>query len=672
MGLVQAGFLAGLLAIAVPIIIHLVMGRRGRRVDLGTLRFLKIVLRQNIRRRRLKRWLLLALRIAGVGLLAFLFARPYLLAEPPKTGERLVVVLIDRSASMGLQTSRGRPLDRAVAEAEKIVSRCGEGTRLELACFDHAVHPMGRSDSQPQEQMDLDTSPEAALADLASTETLCGATDYGAALAWAHDLLVQSKRPRKELHVFTDLQRSGLDRTPAGPLPGDAEVHLIDLGQTYPENAAVTRVTPSKLSSRPGERITVTATVLNAGQFPLEEVPVVLRLTSAGQRQTMHEAVNLDAGATVTVPFELPELTEGLWQGEVSVEARDDLPFDNRRCVAVMVASPLPVLLVDGDRGAVPAAAETYFLEAAIRLAPPGDLYADTPFEPRRLVYDSAAGLPDLADTRLVVLANVASLSPADARRLAGFISRGGGLIVFTGDRVTADGYRSLEAAGISAGRITGIQTATSLPWRLRSWDREHPVFGAFGDPEYGDLRRLAFRAYTHLEPAGEARVLARFQDRRPALLEREHGGGKVLWFTSACDRQWGDWPRSRLFVPLVHQMLGYLGGLADGGPVRNVVIGQNEWGERLPVPGVYDRQRFWEVVNVDPRESETDRASRREFADRFGLVLRADEETTEAGSGAQKAAVAELRPDEIWHWVILVLAAVLLAEAFLANRTPA
>ena len=141
MGFVQIGFLAAFSAVAVPIIIHLVMGRRGRRVDLGTLRFLKVVLRQNVRRRRLKRWLLLALRIAAVVLLALLFARPYLLAELLKTGERLAVLLVDASASMGLRTGRERLLDQAVAEAKRVIGRCEQGTRIEIAYFDHAVHP---------------------------------------------------------------------------------------------------------------------------------------------------------------------------------------------------------------------------------------------------------------------------------------------------------------------------------------------------------------------------------------------------------------------------------------------------------------------------------------------------------------------------------------------------
>ncbi|HQU41514.1 MAG TPA: BatA domain-containing protein, partial [Pirellulales bacterium] len=77
MSFIQIGFLSALAAVAIPIVIHLVFRQKTRRADLGTLRFLRIVLQRNARRRRVMRWFLLALRMACVALLAMLFARPY-------------------------------------------------------------------------------------------------------------------------------------------------------------------------------------------------------------------------------------------------------------------------------------------------------------------------------------------------------------------------------------------------------------------------------------------------------------------------------------------------------------------------------------------------------------------------------------------------------------------
>ena len=111
MQFVQVGMLGALAALAIPIIIHLMFRSRARPIDLGTLQFLKVVLRDNARRRKLRRWLLLALRMACLALIAFLFARPYMLATEPAAGDRMVVVLLDHSASMGLQGGT-RPIDQ--------------------------------------------------------------------------------------------------------------------------------------------------------------------------------------------------------------------------------------------------------------------------------------------------------------------------------------------------------------------------------------------------------------------------------------------------------------------------------------------------------------------------------------------------------------------------------
>ena len=99
------------------------------------------------------------------------------------------------------------------------------------------------------------------------------------------------------------------------------------------------------------------------------------------------------------------------------------------------------------------------------------------------------------------MLANVENLGASDAKRLGEFVERGGGLVVFTGDRVRPEGTRVLEAAGLGVGEVLGPATATELPWRLERWDVRHPVFKPFADPEHGDLRRPAFTAITRIKP---------------------------------------------------------------------------------------------------------------------------------------------------------------------------
>jgi hypothetical protein len=355
------------------------------------------------------------------------------------------------------------------------------------------------------------------------------------------------------------------------------------------------------------------------------------------------------------------------------VETEDDLAFDNQRFVALLCAPPVSVLLADGDPRDIPQLAETYFLQLALRLAPQGETFADSPFKPVSTPLASDDRLPALAAHQIVVLANVGSLSRTDAQAIARFVDGGGNLLVFTGDRVEAAGYREAAAAGLTVGEIGQVAHAHDLPFRLEKWDEDHPIFEPFNDPQHGDLRRFAFTACTRLVPAKDARAIAWFRGGGPALVEKKLGKGRVVWFTAACDRDWGDWTRSRLYLPFMHQVLGYLAGLTGGGPVRDVSLDGVVARGADVTPGIYEREGFTEVVNPSPRESETDRCTPEEFAKRFELALGDQEtETSARPLAASLALTGDLRDDEVWYWVVFILLGILLLEGFVANRTAA
>src|SRR5690348_3330299 len=130
------GFLAGALAVAVPIAIHLWFRPKPKTVEIGSLQFLKIVLREHSRRRNLRRWVLLMLRIAGVLLLALLFARPYLSSSAAEGQDREVALVIDQSASMARTSSVPTAFQRAQEAAGAVLRALPAQTATHLAYFD--------------------------------------------------------------------------------------------------------------------------------------------------------------------------------------------------------------------------------------------------------------------------------------------------------------------------------------------------------------------------------------------------------------------------------------------------------------------------------------------------------------------------------------------------------
>ena len=169
-------------------------------------------------------------------------------------------------------------------------------------------------------------------------------------------------------------------------------------------------------------------------------------------------------------------------------------------------------------------------------------------------------------------------------------------------------------------------------PYFLQTWDEKHPIFAPFADPQHGDLRRISFRKIARLsvKPAEGAKILVAAGSGEPLLVEKRSGNGKVLVFASAAGREWSDWPQSRLYVPIVHQMMAYLTGrLPEDERLRSELAGSDD-----EPPGITTSEGKVLVRNLDPAESQIQRCSETQFRTEFQL-------------GAAEAA-AELKPAAI------------------------
>ena len=104
LGFLVPAFLAGLAALAIPLLLHLRHRDRDRPYRFPSLMFLEQLPIRTAKRQRITDWPLLLLRALAVSLLALAFARPVFTNQAAMTTDarsRAVVILLDRSQSMG-------------------------------------------------------------------------------------------------------------------------------------------------------------------------------------------------------------------------------------------------------------------------------------------------------------------------------------------------------------------------------------------------------------------------------------------------------------------------------------------------------------------------------------------------------------------------------------------
>ncbi len=449
LGFIHLGFLAAAAAVAVPILIHLLFRPRARKVEIGSLWFLRLVMQDSARRRKVRRWILLALRAFGVLLLALLFARPYRIDAAASGSEREVVFLIDRSASMSAGGGQASPFAKAQREAAEILKDLPAGTTAHLAYFD-------AEGAEPEREARIDTTLEPRPA----------GTDFGKALAWARDIAIASRRQNREVLLWTDLQRAGMRSRLEPPFPTTGvRLRVSDAGRPITRNLAVDLVEAEQTDLRKGKPVRITARIFNVGFFPARDVPVSLVLDGT---RPIEQKITIEGRARALVTFETPITEPRLYSGFVQVKGDDELPFDDRRYIAFEARLPERVLLVDGQPGPSVFGNETYYLETALRLGLPGDAVKEappTPYVPVRIEAASPAfALPDLTGFRVVVLCNVAGVSQESAASLSRFVEAGGSLVTFVGDRAGASGYTTLQSAEPVAGPDRRSRRAGPVP----------------------------------------------------------------------------------------------------------------------------------------------------------------------------------------------------------------
>ncbi len=567
LSLALPAMLLGLGLLALPVAAHLTGFRELKTIDFPTLRFLRASELKVRRRRRIQSLLLLLLRCAAIGALVLLFARPSLTwtatalsgLDPATT----TVVLLDRSASMTIGAEGDTVFERATAEARKLLEGLAPGTLAALVTFDgrtQVVAPGLTADRGPL------------LAALGEAPAGAGATHVDRALRRARELLRDAGVARANVFVLSD----GTATSPPsglGDWPEGLVVHYHDLLGSIPDNRWVLDAR-SSTGLRAGEGLKLRAT---AGRRGADEDRTPIELATDDGIAVFGDLEWADGEGTAT--FTLPMPPSGRVAATLTLPD-DALSLDDRLPFTLTGDTDLSVLLVSGDGGNNPRDDEVHYLSRALQ---PG---AGSPSRVRpRVVAAEELRRIDGQRGDVVFLCNVADPGPLSADLLS-FVRRGGGLFISVGSRVDPDRYNELLSellpARFSEIKPRGCGTCGQGPMGLGPpplGGDEFRVFRTGGASVFSQVRfGKLLGTEPHLEP--DARVLLRFSDGLPALLERRVGEGRVVLFTSTIDDDWTDLPLRAVFPPLVHQFARGLSDtlLLDGGHVVQV-------GGMVPLP---------------------------------------------------------------------------------------
>ncbi|WP_375447002.1 BatA domain-containing protein [uncultured Fibrella sp.] len=527
-------FLWGLLALAVPIAIHLFNFRRTRRVYFTNVALLQTVQTTTRSFRRLRDWLILLARCLFLAALVAAFAQPFI---PSKSSLGLsrqgaTSLYIDNSFSMQNEENNNAPhrryIDIAVGKLDQLLTLFKNATSLQLLTNDFSA----------DEQQ---TATAEAIRDrLASVKLAHTPRTLEAVYRRQRNLLASTGRGgTHQLFWFSDFQKSTAGDISRLKIDTADRLFLVPVTAQTERNVAVDSVWLTTPFVREMQNNSLNVRLHNSGREAVQNLPIRLYLDDV---QVSTASVNLPANGTGDVTLTVNVTKKGFHRGRVFF---DDQPitFDNDYYFVIEASPAIRVLHLVGQK------TTPDYIQAVFE--------NDSLFTFRQFSAQNF-DVGQLKGTDLVVLEGVPQVSGTLRTELDQFVKQGGSMVVIPPARPDAASYGSF----LSSLNVPGIQVnpADAAPVPMAEPDRLNPFFA--------DVFQQGFRQEVLNMPQatpvwqwnGGDRLLSLRSGQSFLTQSRVGGGttgkqGQLYMLASPLTADYGNLAQHALFVPVMYKM---------------------------------------------------------------------------------------------------------------------
>ncbi|PAY21466.1 hypothetical protein CKO51_01155 [Rhodopirellula sp. SM50] len=693
-------YFLGALAVAGPILFHLIRRQPRGEVEFSSLMFLDSTPPRLTRRSRLENWPLLLLRCAAILLLAFAFARPFLpLSESDSVAgvKQAVIVLIDQSASM----KRAGLWDQATNKAKQILEQADDETLFSVIGFDSVPRTM--LSLEESTRLVADTRKSAARDAIDRLTPTWQSTDVGKAIRYAADQAAllelgatenvsatpnnpnASATIETRIVLLSDLQSGAEIETLQGyEWPSRVWLDMETLIATTRGNVSL-RVMPQMPAADTDEAIREEAADLVRVQVTQSDDGDTSTFRLRFENQDEDAAViQVPPGQTRFFSVKLPESGgngDPVRTATLTVSGDRD-SFDNtfhfirpKRIEQEVrfVEAPRNASTSDGPSAEPAPASETAVRETLSFYAsqvPWSDPTREVTLK-RRTEVDWGEGL-DPATTPLLIL-NASATLESGREAIEQYLSSGGRVLVVL-DRAVDDAAVVALASLLQSPELAISESETEDYRLIASVDFNSALIAPLSDPGVNDFSNIRIWKHRRLDGLGEVpSVTLKLDDGSPLLIRRDVANddpdlpaGKVWVLASGWQPSESQLALSTKFVPILLGMLGRNLQLAP----ESLIVGESLGDDDLATePGFVEVDGETYAVNLDPTESATTSFDQDRIA-QFGAVV-----SSPLARQQEQTAERALRDIELearqgwWQWLILATLGFIAAETLLAAK---
>jgi len=183
--------------------------------------------------------------------------------------------------------------------------------------------------------------------------------------------------------------------------------------------------------------------------------------------------------------------------------------------------------------------------------------YIEQALAPTADLIDGSLGDVLPANPDVIVLADVATLSEAEAQPLTEWIEGGGMLVRFAGPRIAASDISRVDEDPLmpvrlrAGGRSVGGAMSWGEPKALSPFSNGSPFFGL----TVPDDVTVSAQVVAQPDPTLAERVIASLSDGTPLVTRKAVGQGQIVLFHVTATAEWSTLPLSGLFVEMLERL---------------------------------------------------------------------------------------------------------------------
>jgi len=528
-------FLFGLIAVAIPIIVHLFNFRKYKIFYFSNTRFLQSILQQTHKQSKIRKLIILSLRILAIVSIVLVFARPYIPHSDTQNSaaNACIVVYVDNSFSMESEAVNGNLLDEAKEKAKAVAQAYHASDRYMLIT----------NDFDPKHQQFL--SQEEMLLEIEEIAVSPVTKTMNEVFAYVWRDLNKQNLASKKIYYISDFQTANMDWEKTNINP-NVKIYLIPLKSNKINNLYIDTLWLDCPSPRFKQQATVHAVIKNTSDETVEKLPVRLFVN---KNQKALATIDIDAKGLAETQLNFVISEEYIQNGYVEI-ADQPIIFDDKMYFSFSAAPQSAVLAIYDQK-------ENPFIHA---------LFASD----SEVVYQSVSykniNYNLIKDQHLIIAEQMSNISNGFIQEITQYVQQGGNLLIVAPSTEKTYNNALNQALGVTTfGELNSNKTAVAA-LNLQSSLYKN-VFEKYPENINLPIVNQYFKADKSVLPNKE--FLMRLENGDDFLLAQKVGEGNVYLLAVALNEAFSNFQQHAAFVPTVYNMSW---GSSFQNPLYNII----------------------------------------------------------------------------------------------------